>query len=129
MSKTHYKVTFAEQVSLYTDAGKFQFRIGQAAARRLYNQGLAKNMHGCSKIRALQMKTFVVSAEDAKKRVPSADRLSRVGHTYREHIGGQSQKPSVSWQMGMAGGQYAPPDAIGPYLDVIHERMGLGDAG
>lgn len=126
---TKYKVTFADQVSLYTDAGKFQFRIGQAAARRLYNQRLAKNMHGCSHIRALQMVAVNVTAEEGKQRVPSMQRLSRVGHTYREHIGGQSQKPSVSWQMGMAGGQYAPPDAIGPYLDVIHERMGLGDGG
>ena len=125
---TKYKVTFADSVSLYTDAGKHLYRIGSNAARRLYNQGLAKNMHNCSKIRALQLKAVHVSAEEAKAHVPSMQRLSRVGHTYREHIGGQSQKPTVSWQMGMAGGQYAPTDAIEAYLDVIRERMGLGDA-
>lgn len=143
MSKTKYKVDFAASVQLYSDANKYMYTIKAAEARRLYREQIAEDMIGSRVIRAMKLKAAPVEPEQAGRSfVPTSQRLSKVGHTHREHLGGKSQKPTVSWQMHSAGKQtrrvqpdpkkpaievevpiYAPREVRDIYLNVLTETL------
>ena len=120
VSKTQYKVDFTASVELYAANGKFLYRIQSEQARRLYRSGTAEDMLGSRIIRAMRLKAAPVEPVPGRSFVPTSQRLSGVGHTHKQHLGGKLQKPTVSWHLPIMGKQkrFVKPDENKPPVEI-----------
>lgn len=108
---------FARRVQLYSEVGRYLRDIDARKAAILHAQAYAIRMCAGRIVRAMKLVSFDDGADGAR-----GPRLSSVGATYREHHGGKTQRPTVSYSMRAIDERtrtYAPPSFRPIYLAVL----------